>query len=202
MLFRRLKGAARLVTVSDSAFQALDSDGLAVRGCFTLLVEATENSPGGRCMVIDYYSRKQPHVCRATFAAELHAALDAANHGLKILACLTEIQLGSHKASKLLELQNAGSLAFEHHLCIDARSVFDAVANTGTPKPAEEHMTLHVLKLQEWLREKLVDKLWWIDTRDMIADGLTKGSVDRTAILRLTEQGEWLLQHEAAALPP
>ena len=85
----------RIATVSDSAFKALEFEGLALRGCFVFLVEiGKDGKPGGKCMLIDYYSRKQVHVCRSTFAAELFAVIDAVGHALKIALCLTEVKNG------------------------------------------------------------------------------------------------------------
>ena len=37
---------------------------------------------------------------------------------------------------------------------------------------------------------------WW-DTRDMTADGLTKGSVDREPLLRVAAEGEWAISYDA-----
>ena len=42
-----------------------------------------------------------------------------------------------------------------------------------------------------------VDRLYWLDTEDMVADGMTKGSIDREPILKLCEQGIWSIRHAA-----
>ena len=42
----------------------------------------------------------------------------------------------------------------------------------------------------------LVRSFNWIDTKDMVADGLTKGSVDRTMLANLM-QGSFKLAHAA-----
>ena len=200
--YRRLGGKLRLVIVSDSAFTAISKDGLALRGYFVLIVEAgAVDHPGGLLHVIDYVSRKQSHVCRATFAAELFALLDAIGAGLKIAAVLEEMSRGAKSAAALADVQDSGKYAMELHGVIDAKSVYDVVAQERQPKPTEEHLTVHVLKLKEFLNRGILRKLWWCDTRDMIADGLTKGVVDRSAILRISEQGEWHLQHPAIGYP-
>ena len=48
--------------------------------------------------------------------------------------------------------------------------------------PAEKGLWSHVQYLRELLDIGVIAALWWIDTRDMHADGLTKGTVDRQAI--------------------
>ena len=45
--------------------------------------------------------------------------------------------------------------------------------------PTEKSMLTHVQYLRELLDTKVLASLSWCDTRDMLADGLTKGKVDR-----------------------
>ena len=33
--------------------------------------------------------------------------------------------------------------------------------------------------------------MWWIDTKDMAADALTKGSIDRDVVMQLSDTGMW-----------
>ena len=61
---------------------------------------------------------------------------------------------------------------------------------------AKRQCKLHALALRDHLESKQVTKLSWIDTRDMVADALNKGSIDRTALRRFFEQRQWALQHE------
>merc|ERR1711966_620289 len=63
------------------------------------------------------------------------------------------------------------------------------------PKPPAEHSLYpHILWLRELLSSKLLSSLMWEDTRDMIADGLTKGSVNRDA-LRAAATGSRAREH-------
>ena len=48
--------------------------------------------------------------------------------------------------------------------------------------PAEKGLLSHVQFVRELLDTKVLTALMWIDTRDMLSDGLTKGSVDRQAL--------------------
>eukprot|EP00974_Lingulodinium_polyedra_P021809 2106209-Lingulodinium_polyedra.AAC.1 len=51
-----------------------------MRGCVIALAHASSDDTyvSRKVQFIDYVSRKQNHVCRATFAAELFAAVDTA----------------------------------------------------------------------------------------------------------------------------
>ena len=75
-------------------------------------------------------------------------------------------------------------------------SVFAAVTATFVKIPAEKSLLSHVQYLRELLDTKVLEALIWIDTRDMIADGMTKGAVDREAIHQCM-RGVWQLQHAA-----
>ena len=55
-------------------------------------------------------------------------------------------------------------------------------------------MFLHSLAVREPVESRHPSRLWWFDTRAMLADGLTKGSVDREALVKVCEQGLWLVE--------
>ena len=55
-------------------------------------------------------------------------------------------------------------------------------------------MTLHQLK--EAMLSHSMRRLWWVDTRDMVSDGLNKGAVSREALLKLGNDGVWTLQFQ------
>ena len=212
--YRPLTPPLRLVAVSDSSFSAGDTQGLVMRGCLLLLMGTDRADecwrrdvpadrrgacPGGRCQVVDWYARKQPHVCRSTFAAELHGALDAHGQALIVQHLLTEIMQGPASPSELARLQSAGQLKPPLHVCIDARSVYDAITAPRFSTPADRTMAIHVLAFREFVRDGLVHTLWWIDTVDMLADGMTKGAVDRRALIAISSDGRWQFFGDAPA---
>ena len=55
---------------------------------------------------------------------------------------------------------------------------------------------IRIQYIRELLDTKVLEALVWLDTRDMVADGLTKGSVDHDA-LHACMNGIWLLLHSA-----
>ena len=52
-------------------------------------------------------------------------------------------------------------------------------------------MFLHALAMREYLEAGYVDWLWWLDTLAMLADGVTKGSVEREALIKVCQLGIW-----------
>jgi len=192
MVYRHLPGQLKLVVVPDSSFSAGDTEGLVMRGCFIMIVaQDQECSPTGMVAVLDFYARKQSHVCRSTFAAELHSALDAYNQAFIIQCALTELTLGAQTATQLLERTAQGALMPPMELCVDAKSVFDAITASTVQVPADKHLFIHVLRMRELVDSGEISRLWWIDTVMMIADGMTKGSIPRDDILMLVRDCVW-----------
>ena len=74
-------------------------------------------------------------------------------------------------------------------------SVFVVVSATFIKQPAEKSLLCHVQYLRELLDKLVLQYLFWIDTRDMGADGLTKGDCARL-LLHLYMEGYMPLQHE------
>ena len=83
---------------------------------------------------------------------------------------------------------------FRTHLeaCVDARSVYTAIENKDTKVPLECSLLPSIQSVRELIDEHRLRRFYWVDTRDMLPDGLTKGSVDRVAILRLIEKNLWV----------
>ena len=86
-------------------------------------------------------------------------------------------------------------------LYIDALSVFAAATAVFSKTPADQSVLCHLHYLREMLEYDVLRLLVWVDTRDMLADGLTKGSVDRI-VLRDAMDGAVMLTHECKAWRP
>jgi hypothetical protein len=64
--------------------------------------------------------------------------------------------------------------------------------------PSEKSVALHLFWLRELIRKQIVTGITWCDTRDMTADGHTKGAVSRDALLALMN-GEFSYRHAVQA---
>ena len=67
-------------------------------------------------------------------------------------------------------------------LYLDALSVYASITQTFQKTPADQSVLIHSLYIRQLLTDGVLSALAWVDTRDMHADGLTKGSVDRKGI--------------------
>ena len=187
-----------LLQISDSSYKARAEDGLSVRGLISVRVDLASIVAGKKqvpCHLLDFASKQQRHVTRSTFSSELFAATDATDLGLLHVLAIHELQKGvltADLAKKIIEgdAQCATLLA----LSVDARSVTAAVIAANTKIPAEPSLLLHV----NWLRQLLVRKrlaaLFWTDTRSMVSDGMTKGSVDR-GLIQAVMAGCLIVEH-------
>ena len=204
IVYRAVPNPWKLLVISDSAFKAEDQDCLAVRSGLIALaskepVAGTANSGSSSVwsvQPIEHVCKKQQRICRSTYAAELHSALDLAGLALLILGTLTEVLTGAKNPIELLEIHNNGGYPVECELFIDARAVYDSVTAKVVKTPADKILLLHALALRDHLEAGQLSKLSWIDTRDMVADALNKGSIDRGALRQFFEQGKWKLCHE------
>ncbi len=79
------------------------------------------------------------------------------------------------------------------HMYTDSYSIFSYLKAQHLKFPAEKAY-FHLAYLRELLEAGIVRSICWCDTRDMVADGITKGSLDRTA---LTDVMRGVLETEA-----
>ena len=70
-------------------------------------------------------------------------------------------------------------------LTTDAESVYKSLTSRDLKVPTEKTLLGHVSWVRELLSLGLIKAVQWCDTRDMTADGHTKGSIDRQLLLQL-----------------
>ena len=96
-----------------------------------------------------------------------------------------ELHFGACSPRQLKEFREVGGLKVRVTLTTDAESVFRSLSSRDCKTPAEKTLLGHVMYLRELLLLALIDELRWCDTRDMTADGHTKGCIDRALLLKL-----------------
>ena len=73
-------------------------------------------------------------------------------------------------------------------------SIFSSLVSAHLKLPAEMSTYYHLAYLREQLATGPSTSDNWTDTRDMVADGRTRGSVDRSLIAAVVD-GPYVLQH-------
>ena len=146
------------------------------------------------CHILEFASKKQRHVTRSTFAAELFGATDTADTMLVVVLALHEVETGTITIEQARRLREYGPYCCQTILCVDAMSVFAAITAQNVKAPAERSLISHVQWLRELLDHKVLSSIAWFDTRDMHGDGLTKGKVLRDLLHELMS-GSFPLRH-------
>ena len=145
---------------------------------------------------------------RSTYSAELNGLIDSIEIAILVQFLLHQVWYGCDQGSDALaKSQEDGGLRPLIKAATDAKAVFDSVAAPDICDPAECSLKLHLIALRNKIAYGIVDSLWWSDTRDMLADGLTKGSVNRMALQMVAEHGKHpltqpVIRYTASTLPP
>ena len=111
---------------------------------------------------------------------------DAIDHGILLSHLLYELEVGPLTAAEARNRRMTGGY-IPLALYVDAKSVYAAITATFIKQPAEKSLLSHVQYLRELLDNHIVKALFWLDTRDMGADGLTKGTISREALHQLMD---------------
>ena len=184
-----------LTVFSDAGFKKEEIDGYALRGALYVRhksplynTDGTPVSQDQSCHVLLAESRSIKTVCRSTYAAELMSATSATDMIIPLTVTLCELKSGPLGADRLRKIRDDGWCDYSmihSSILIDAKSVFESLKATIFKPPVENSLSGHVLWLREMHSKGLINDIVWTDTRDMYADGLTKGVIKRDALYEL-----------------
>ena len=94
----------------------------------------------------------------------------------------------------MVQAMSHGQVPMAIEALTDSYSIFSYLAAAHLKLPAEKGTFYHLAYLRERLVSSLISSYTWVDTRDMVADGLTKGRSDRTALINMMH-GRYDLDH-------
>ena len=170
---------------SDSAFKKEEQTGHCMRGVAYLLCPGNSDDAfkcTTVCNLLDFNSRQQRKVVRATFSAELLRGCDAIDKGILLSQMPHEIYTGDCTVDGARQRRDHGGYHMPLALYIDAMSVYAAVTAPFINNPADNGMLSYIQYLRELLDNRILTAISWVDTRDMLADGATKGSIDKSQL--------------------
>ena len=121
------------------------------------------------------------------------AAGGAADQGVFISHMFQEVESGPMPLTESRDRRMGGGYT-PTALYLDAKSAFAATTAAFIKSPVEKSLLCHTQYLRELFDKDTMCYLLWVDTRDMAADGMTKGSVDRI-VLHVLMDGKQPLQH-------
>jgi hypothetical protein len=138
---------------------------------------------------------------RSSYCAELLAAAHGYEDAYPTLITLAELKHGIIPAEELKLYRERGGLAFKIILTTDAESVYKSLTSRDLKVPTEKTLLGHVCWIRELLQIRLIESIQWCDTRDMTADGHTKGSIDRRLLLEVMK-GQQTYKHDIKVHTP
>ena len=201
IMYGKVEAPYRLSGYTDAAFKAQEdeSSGLAIRGLAVVLTTQSEKiptSPSGKVNLVEYLVRRIRRVVRSTFAAELNSLLDSIESVLLIQLAMHQIFCGTDQsAEELMHALESGGLYPPIEFVIDAQSVYDALNVLDVCTPQESSLKLHLIAIRNRMERGVINAVWWCDTRDMLADALTKGGIDRAQIVKCMNTGRLEVIH-------
>ena len=151
----------------------------------------------GVANLLDFTVRRQRGVVRSTFSAELNGLIDSIEAMLLLQCTLHQVFCGTDQSAQdMVDLLEHGQLYPPVDLCVDAKAVFDAISASDICDPAESSLKLHLISVRDRMSQGILRFLYWVDTRDMLADGLTKGGIDRALLDAICEHCKYECKHE------
>ena len=180
---------------SDSGYKRIDKaedeqQGYGMRGLCLCRCGEQRGDPGNRIPhttaihMIDSICKSHRLTIRSSYGAELLAASHGFDDSYPTIITLIELTRGvPMQAEELKGYRENGGWPIDVTLTMDAESVYKSVTSRDLKTPTEKTLLGHICWIREALQKRLIARVQWCDTRDMIADGHTKGSVDRKGLL-------------------
>ena len=211
--------SAVLLSVTDASFGAEEhtaEDGRksghrSQAGRFLLLADRMPTlSTPANVHILEWQSHTIRRVCRSTLHAEVMSSIGGSEAGQYVRALL--YNMTNPKKTGLreqLDWKVAASDSRTIHWLTDCRSYVDTMSSTGQGVVADKRLAIDLTALrqdlwrapgtecgepnvQESIPSECTDQLWWISTKDMISDGLTKHML-WDAIAKLCSTGQFTL---------
>lgn len=106
---------------------------------------------------------------------------------LSLQCALHLIYRGTRRSpQRMIDSFESGNVYAPLDRCADATAVCDAIAAADICGPAESSLKLNLISVRDRMTHGLVRNIFWVDTSDMLADGLTNGGIDRAALHRVS----------------
>ena len=204
LIFRAMKCQGQVDIHADSGYRRLDAaddvKGYGLRG-LTMLRKGKTSTGQNVVHLLDSICKSHRLVIRSSYGAELLAAAHGMEDAYPTIITLIEIANGVRNADQIKQYREQGNLELDVTLTLDAEGVYKSLTNRDFKTPAEKTHLAHVAWIRELLHNRTIRRIQWCDTRDMVADCHTKGSIDRTALIRAMI-GEQTYKHETRKYEP
>lgn len=163
----------KLVVFSDASLGNLP-DGGTQGGHFIVLM-----GPDGLFSPICWQSKRIRRVVRSTLAGETLALADGVDNCIFLSTLYMELTKGVSQPSEVLPIT----------CVVDNHSLYDAIKSTKFV--ADKRLRLEISNIKELLKTKQVREVCWTNTKEQLADCLTKKGASPFGLLKALSQGVW-----------
>ena len=160
-----------------------DEKGYGMRGLCLLRRGERRDKKGPAIHLLESICKSHKLTIRSSYAAETLSAAHGMDDAFPTIITLEEIRNGILTPEQLKFVREKGGIKFKVVLTTDAESVYKSLTSRDLKVPSEKTLLGHISWIRELLQFELIDSVQWCDTRDMAADGHTKGTIDRTLLL-------------------
>jgi hypothetical protein len=147
----------------------------------------------GDCVFISYRSNKSKRVASSTMHAEALAATSGVEECLFLQTWLLELQQPSLTIWQLLDASSDQVTPIV--ACMDCEDLYATLVSPATPAPTNRALTLYLAALREQKELGRIKAWCWVDTKDMLANALTKleanGTLPLDDITESLARGFW-----------
>jgi len=196
VVYHAIDPPLRILNVADSSFG--NSNKYSQNGFLTLLCTDHDDQICGKFCVLDFKSNKSKRVATSTQHAEALASI----YGIESATFVQSYFLAMHKPG-ITTLQ---MLTPENHpelikICSvsDCRDLHEVLTAPAQPTLSNKHLSLYIAALREFRSCGRIKAWIWCDTRDMIANSMTKlledGTNDLSEIREPWRDFCWNLKH-------
>ena len=170
LIFKYIAPPLRLLEISDSSLGNVAK--YSQNGHQILICSDSAENLCGSCVFISYRSNKSKRVASSTMHAEALAATAGIEECLFLQTWLLELERPTLSIWELLDAP--ASMVTPIVACMDCEDLYATFVSPATPAPTNRALTLYLAALREQKELGRVKAWCWVDTKDMLANALTK----------------------------
>ena len=112
--------------------------------------------------------------------------------GLWVAGWFDEILSTSKRSVRqLMAVQDTADFLLGLDACTDCYSLYSTLRNADLVRPQDDSLLVYIAALRQELTIGKIRRTYWLNTWAMLADGLTKGSGPRDALVKVSSTGGW-----------